>query len=72
MTTITIPKELIKEKELVLVPRKEYEALLELKKTKEFAPTISQKKALKKAENNLKKRKTLPYHEVAQKLGFTS
>lgn len=72
MTTITIPKELIKEKELVLVPRKEYEALLELKKTKEFTPTISQKKALKKAEDNLKKRKTLSYHELAQKLEFTS
>lgn len=29
MTTITIPKELMKEKELVLIPRREYEKLLE-------------------------------------------
>lgn len=28
MTTITIPKTLIKEKELVLIPRREYEKLL--------------------------------------------
>ena len=28
MTTITIPKTLIKEKELVIIPRKEYEKLL--------------------------------------------
>lgn len=32
MTTITISKELIKEKELVLVPRRKYEELLDLEK----------------------------------------
>ncbi len=32
MTTITIPKKLIKEKELVLIPRKKYEELLNLEK----------------------------------------
>jgi hypothetical protein len=30
MTTITIPKKLIREKDLILVPRKEYEHLLSI------------------------------------------
>lgn len=68
MTSITIPKELIKEKELVLIPRKEYEALLKLKKISEFTPTISQKKSLKKGECNLKTGKTISYHELVQTL----
>lgn len=34
MTTITISKELIKEKELILMPRKKYETLLRAVKTK--------------------------------------
>lgn len=44
MAPITIPKELIKEKELALIPRKEYEALLQLRKIMEFTPTSAQKK----------------------------
>jgi len=32
MTTVTIPKNLIKEKELVLVPRRKYEEFLRLQK----------------------------------------
>lgn len=37
MTTITIPKNLIKEKELVIIPRRKYEELLRLvDKKKEY------------------------------------
>ncbi len=32
MTTVTLPKELIKEKELVVIPRKKYEEFLNLQK----------------------------------------
>ena len=32
MATITIPKELIKEKELILVPRRKYEEFLRMEK----------------------------------------
>jgi hypothetical protein len=32
MTTITIPKKLIKEKELIIIPRKTYEELIGLQK----------------------------------------
>lgn len=56
--------------DLITIPRKEYEALLELKKLKEFRPTPVQKKALQVAESNLLKGKTLSYNELVQKLGF--
>lgn len=39
MTTITIPENLIKEKELILVPRKKYEELLRLVSKKKRAYT---------------------------------
>ena len=32
MSVITIPKQLMREKELVLIPKKEYEELLDIKK----------------------------------------
>ncbi len=56
--------------DLVLVPRKEYESFLEFKKIREYPPTLAQKRALKRAELNLKKGKSLSYDEFAAKLGF--
>ncbi len=47
--------------------KKEYEALLALKRIREFTPTASQKKALLRAENNFRKGKTLSYRLLAQK-----
>lgn len=70
MNTITIPKKLARNDDLIVVPRKEYEALVELRAIKEFVPTKAQKRALIRAEANLKNRKTLSYNELAQKLGF--
>ena len=72
MNTITIPKKLTQNDDLIIVPKKEYEALIELRTIKEFAPTKAQKKALINAEANLKSRKTLSFNELAQKLGFAS
>lgn len=72
MIKITIPKKLAEKGDLVIVQRREYEDLLELKKVKEFAPTSAQKKALARAEANLKQGKTLSYHELARKLGFAN
>ena len=69
---ITIPKKLAKKGDLVVIPREEYEALLELKKITEFEPTAAQKKSLAKAENNLRKGKSLSYNELVRKLGFTN
>ena len=36
MTTITIPKNLIKKDDLVIIPRKEYEELLSARRVREF------------------------------------
>lgn len=69
MNIVTIPKNLASRDDLVVIPRNEYEALLEMKKYKEFKPTISQKKALTAAEANFKRGKTLSYHELVKKLG---
>lgn len=70
MKTITIPKKLAEKDDLIVIPRKEYESLLELGRIKEFAATTVQKRALAKAENNLRKGKTLSYRELVKKLGF--
>ena len=72
MTTITIPKKITKGEELVVIPRKDYERLLEFKKIPEFQPTPTQKKALKKARENRKRGNFLTLNELKQKLGFTS
>lgn len=72
MNTVTIPKKLASRDDLVVIPRKEYEALLELRKIREFVPTVAQRKALRDAESNLRKGKTLSYNELVKKLGFTS
>ena len=70
MNTATVPKKSAK-RDVVTISRKEYEALLGLKKIREFSPTATQKKALMSAEQRLRKGKTLSYHECAKKLGFT-
>jgi len=46
MVTITIPKKLIKEKELVLIPRKKYEEFLNLEK-------IIEKRLVEEADTDL-------------------
>ena len=70
MSTITIPKKIAGKDDLVVIPKREYEKLLSLKKITEFIPTKAQKQALMKAERNLSTRKTLSYHELTAKLGF--
>ncbi len=72
MPTVTIPRKLAERDDLIVVPRREYEALIELRKTQEFVPTPAQKKALVEAEQKLKRGKTLSYHEVVRKLGFAN
>ena len=72
MNTITIPKKVAAQGDLVVMPRKEYEALLELKRFKEFSSTATQKKALLRAEQNLRKGKTVSYNELVKKLGATN
>lgn len=72
MTTVTTLKKIALKKDLVVIPRNEYQALLGLKKYKEFNPTATQKKALLRAERNFRQKKTLSYNDFAKKLGFAS
>jgi protein involved in polysaccharide export with SLBB domain len=65
---VTIPKALSREGDLVVIPRREYEQLLALKKIREFQPTSRQQAALKRAERNLRKGKSLSYDAVARAL----
>jgi len=69
MDTITIPQKIRARGDLVVIPRKEYEALLELKRAKEFSPTAAQKRSLVEAERNFRKGKTLSYRALVKKLG---
>ncbi|MBI2640323.1 MAG: hypothetical protein HYW91_00340 [Candidatus Sungbacteria bacterium] len=71
MDTLTIPKKLAQKDDLVVIPRKEYEGLLELRRMKEFIPTRAQKRAMLRAERNFSRKKTLSYNELVKKLGFT-
>ncbi len=68
MSTITIPQKLAKKGDLVVIPRKEYEALLELKQVREFTPISAQKKALKQAREDYKKGKYLTFYELKHQL----
>ena len=70
MNTITIPKNLIKEKDLIIIPREEYKILLRYrnKRILEVELTKPQIIRLKKAKSNLKKDKFLTIHELKQKL----
>jgi len=72
MNAITIPKNIAARDDLVIIPRKEYEALLELKRFREFSPTAVQKKALFEAEQNFRRGKTLSYNGLIKKLGFAN
>jgi len=69
--TVTIPQKLAQRGDLVVVSRGEYEALLALKKAREFTPTATQKKALVSAERSFHQGKTFSYNELVKKLGFT-
>jgi hypothetical protein len=72
MTTITIPKQITKGEELVIIPRKEYEEFLRYhpKEDGELTLDTSQKKRLQKARKNLTEGKCLTIYELKRKLGI--
>lgn len=56
MNTITIPRSLIKNDDLVVIPRKEYNSLLELKKVIAIVKaTKSELAAVKRGEREIKR-----------------
>lgn len=64
MTTITIPKELAKKGDLVVIPRLEYEEFLRLKKQKSF---LTLDKDLQEALRQVVRKETLgPFRSVKE------
>ena len=74
MATITIPKNLIKNDDLVVIPRKEYEEFYQWKKTaklfKTFTPTATQKRDLARAREDYKQKKYLTLDEFKHRLAI--
>lgn len=70
MNTITIPRNLIKNDDLVIVPRKEYEKLLTARLIPEFQSTTAEKKDLARARKNRAQGNFLTIDELKHRLGF--
>lgn len=69
-SVITIPQELIKEKELVLVPRKKYEELLQFREMiPEIKLTLGERKALRGARKELREGRYLTIKQLQHELG---
>ena len=71
-TITTIPKRITKGEELVVIPRREYDELRELKQIREFTPTPAQKRALKRGRKNHALGNFLTIDELGRKLGIAN
>jgi hypothetical protein len=71
MNLITIPKKMVKNDDLVVLPRKEYERLL-ARLVPEFSPTATDKRELARARKNKASGNYLTINELERKLGFTN
>ncbi|MBI2514626.1 hypothetical protein HYV91_00335 [Candidatus Wolfebacteria bacterium] len=69
MSTITIPKELIRNDDLVVIPRREYEELARFWVNAERL-TKSQKQAISKGFRDIKQGKFLTSRQVKNELGL--
>jgi len=73
MTTLTIPKELTRERELVAVPLKNYKEFLErqkrIKSRREFNSSTAERKALLRARKNIVRGNYLTLEELRNALG---
>jgi len=72
MTTVTIPKELAKNKDLIAVPRNTYEEFLvwlkQVKSAKTFKPTKAELKALARGRKNFAKGNYITLEELENEL----
>ena len=70
---LEIPKNLIKEKKLIIVPKRDYDEFLRWRKTiKFFTPTTAQKKDFIAARRDYKKGKFTTLHALKRELGRSS
>jgi len=73
MATLTISKKITKGEELVIIPRKEYEKFLELRKAIPLVElTPSQKRDLKQARKEYARGEYLALDQLENELGITS
>ena len=71
MNTITIPKKITQGEELVVIPRKEYEEYLQLRKIIPIVKmTPSQKRDLERARKDYKQGKFIALEELEHELGI--
>ena len=72
MATVSIPKELTERRDLVAVPRPEYERFVawqrKVKSAKEFLPTAAEKKALARARKRRERGEYLTLDELRRAL----
>lgn len=72
MVTITIPKNLMKSVDFVVLPRREYEEFSQWKEVaklfKTFTPTAAEKRDLKRAREDYKQGKCMTIDEFKLKL----
>ena len=74
MNILSIPEQLIKEKELVLISRRKLDELLRLakKSMKKITFSTNQKRALTKARKNKKAGRFLSFDELKTKLNLAN
>ncbi|MBM3260921.1 hypothetical protein FJY93_00715 [Candidatus Kaiserbacteria bacterium] len=68
MNIITIPQRIISNDDLVIIPRKEYEALKARPVVAEFAPSSAQVRTLSRARKHFKEGKTISYDEIVKRV----
>lgn len=69
MSVVTIPRQLIREKELVLIPKKEYEELLGIKKLiKVVEPTAEEKKIIARGRRAIKRGDYVSWEDLKKEL----
>ena len=69
MTVVTIPEEITKNKELIAIPRQEYEAFSKWQKMfRTFKSNAKDKSELKRSRADYKAGRFMPINELRQKL----
>lgn len=69
MTTITIPKESIDEKELIAIPRKEYEEFVSLRRViPVFKPTHTELRILERGRKDFRQGKYIEWSKFKHEL----
>jgi hypothetical protein len=70
MRAITIPKKLVAQGDLIVIPRREYETLLAFKRIREGSPSASDRKALRIGLKQKRQGKVRPWRSVKHELGL--